>query len=105
MCTIFADGQQSADIVIGIGELVAYPCKLLKLGGNSAAVISGEIAGEAAAVLCCIDLAIAVKGPVICMLPSETCSGRPLAAFLAMVNLPAVVSRQKYGGVSLIYPE
>jgi hypothetical protein len=38
------------------------------------------------------------------MLPSETCSGRPLAAFLAMVNLPAVVSRQKYGGVSLIYP-
>jgi hypothetical protein len=44
--------------------LVAHPLNLLKLGGNSAAVVSGEIVGETAAVLCCIDLAITVKGPV-----------------------------------------
>jgi hypothetical protein len=36
---IFADGQQSVDIV-----MVVHPCNLLTLGGNSAAVISGEIA-------------------------------------------------------------
>jgi hypothetical protein len=30
-CTIFADGQQSADIVIGIGELAAYPLGIIRV--------------------------------------------------------------------------